>query len=181
MDKQLRELFSARANIRKKIRFIIKELMENMDKKDKYKFKHLLRNPDDRLYKYIEANFEYRYVEMLQKYYERLSEIDKKINPNIKDVETMLYVECLAFDEELRLYFKKCNTPYQSNWDDKYLHLKIGNNFCNAELIYDEVNYTDYVNLYKIIFEYSWLKEYKGLSNHLLDRLEEMKENEYNA
>lgn len=181
MDNRLKELFEKRAIIRKKRRFLIKDITEMLDKKDQYKFKHLLRNQDKKLYKFIEENCEYKYVEMLRKCDDKIQEIDNEINPNLNDVETMLYVECLPFDEELETYFKSKHIPYSSNLDDKYLHLKIGDKFYNVGLIYDKTTSTDYVNLYKIIFEYSWLKEYKGLADHLLGRVEDMKENDYHV
>ena len=128
---------------------------------------------------YIEDNFDHKYLVMMTKYQERIKCIDQEINPDIKDVETMMYVECMSFDEELRAYFQDKNIPYQSSLDDTCMHIQIDGRGYNTQLIYDEHFYTDYVNLYKIIYEYSWLRKYEDLIDYLLDKVEDLRENEY--
>ncbi len=175
------KLFERRAIIRKKRRFLIKELSEQLDRKTQYKFKHLLRNSDKKLYRFIEDNFEYKYLDMMIKCDERIRDIDYEIDPTKSDVETMLYVEALSLDEELNEYFTSKGEKYMSNLDDKYLHFRVGGTVYNASLILDRSTNTDYVNLYPILFEYSWFRDNAELKNYLLSHLEQMNEYEYKA
>lgn len=179
MDREKIELFEQRANIRKKRRFLIKELTELLDGKDQYKFKHLLRNPDKKLYKFIEENFEYKYSEMMMRFDERISDIDTEIDPTRKNVETLMYVECMSLDEELSAYFTSKGKKYVSNLDEEYFHFSIGELNYNAKLIFDKTTNTDYVNLYQILFEYSWFKGNQEIKKYLLERIEQMNEYEY--